>query len=319
MQLGRLAAIGAATLLCACAAAPPVGQVRMVSKAFDNLNAASQPLLDELAIAERQQGKTVALKQAKDRSEGKVVAADVNNTVACQAVTVVGSMPAGVPTVQRGFCEEHSYFYTDLTDPPGTRAFRRSLAAVGNYTRVLILLAEGQNIEEARGELQALTTNVGVALAAVGAPEGSVALKGALTALQPLLDLAAKEANAVELERLVREEAPKVDAVIGALRQGAPALFDTLTEQSFARLSKEVKSPDLAKIEAAGIENYRVAVSSFVVLLNQYQSLLKELVASYDSRGRPVTLANLAERSADLSASAEAWRKTFAAIRTGTR
>lgn len=319
MQLGRPAAIGAAILLCACASAP-VGQVHMVSKAFDNLNAASQPLLDELAIAERQQGKTVALKQATDRSDGKLVAADANKSDACKAVTVVGSMPPGVPSVQRGFCADDSYYYTDLIDPPGTRAFRRSLAAVGDYTRVLILLAEGKNIEEARGELQALATNVGVALAAVGVPEGSLALKGALTALQPLLDLAAKDANAVELERLVREEAPKVDRVIDALQQSAPELFNTLTEQSFAHLSRDsLKSPELAKIEAATIENYRVSVASFVVLLDQYQSLLKDLVAAYDNRGKPVTLAKLAERSADLSAGAEAWRKTFAAIRTGTR
>jgi hypothetical protein len=321
MYLRRAVSIGAAFLLCACAS-QPVGQVRMVSKAFDDLNAASQPLLDEVAIAERRQGQTAAIANATDRTQGKSNGAlsPRKTDASCEAVTKMESVHEGGPNVLRGFCIDDSYYYTDLTDPPATRAFRRSLAAVGDYTRVLVVLAEGQNVEQARGELQTLAANVGAALAVVGVSGAGAALNGALGALQPLLDLAAKDANAVELERLVREEAPKVERLIEALRQSAPELFITLTEQSFARLSKEgLTSAEVEKTEAAAIEYYRVAVSSFVVLLDQYQSLLKELVASYDRRRNPVTLASLAERSADLSARAEAWRKTLAAIRMRTR
>lgn len=32
-----------------------------------------------------------------------------------------------------------------LADPPATRAFRRALAAVGNYTELPLILAEGRN------------------------------------------------------------------------------------------------------------------------------------------------------------------------------
>jgi hypothetical protein len=59
-----------------------------------------------------------------------------------------------------------------------------------------------------------------------------------------------------------------------------------------------------------------LAVSNYVVLLEQYGRLLDALVAVYD-QPHPTTLASLAQRSALLSAQAEAWRRSLAALRSG--
>ena len=55
----------------------------------------------------------------------------------------------------------------------------------------------------------------------------------------------------------------------------------------------------------------------WVLDLARGRVLFHELVQTYDQKSNPVTLAGLAERSADLSARADAWRRTLAALRTG--
>ena len=293
----------------------------MVSKAFSDLSGASQPLLDDLALAEREQGKTAAEERARERAE--LTAPAIEETASpdpCEHVLLLGVERDDWPQVQDGFCVRDSYYYSQLADPPATRAFRLALAAVGGYTELLLLLAEGRNIDEARAQLQVLANTVSAALAAVGAggalPLASTALEG----LRPLLDLAAKDANAKELERLVRQESPRVEAVLEALRDGAPAMFRTLTESSFARYNTVgLSDVEVARAEAQRIEGYRVAVSNYAVLLDQYRALLDDLVTLYERTPAAPTLADLTERSAQLSARADAWRRALASLRTGIR
>jgi hypothetical protein len=225
---------------------------------------------------------------------------------------------AGDVHVQSGFCADDSYYYSELSDPPGTAAFRRSLAAVGDYTHVLLILAEGRNLEAAQAQLQSLAVNVGGALELAGGTGLGPAAAALSSALQPVLDLAAKHGNAKELRRNVQQVSPQVVAVIEQLRATAPELFTTLTEQSLARFRRDgLANAEIARLESRRIETYRVAVSNYVVLLDQYQALLTSLVQAYDVEGRPVTLAGLGERSAELSAQADAWRRTFSALRLG--
>lgn len=312
-----------------CASGPPVAEVRMVAKAFNDLSAASQPLLDDMALAERDQGKTAAEVRAEERSQGDTAApataaskasADFVPAERCPEILLVGGEREGFPRVQNGFCLEDSYYYSELADPPATRAFRRAFAAVGNYTELLVLLAEGRNIDEARGQLGTLAGNVAAALEAVGVGGAGVGMKAALQALDPLIKLAAQQANAVELERVVREDEPKVEKLILALRAFARELFRTLTEAPFARFNTAgLENREIADVEAKRIEGYRVAVSNYVVLLDRYRELLADVVAAYDKPRNPVTLADLADRSAQLSAQADLWRRTLAGLRTGLR
>jgi len=159
---------------------------------------------------------------------------------------------------------------------------------------------------------------VGTALEAAGATGLGLSLKGALQALEPLLTLAARQGNAQELKRLVRDEEPKVERLILALREFARELFRTLTEEPLERFNTQgLANVEVARAESQRIETYRVVISNYVVLLDRYRELLKDLVAAYDGPRNPVTLGRIAERSTQLSTQADAWRRTLASLRTG--
>lgn len=306
-------------LLAACATPAPVGEVRLVAKAFDNLNTASQPLLDELALAERTQGRTAALARAEARTNTPPASPPLPGSERCPNVLVLGGKMNDIPDVQNGFCPEDSYYYSELADPPGTRAFRQALAAVGDYTQLLVILAEGRNLEEAKGQLVTLTGNLGLALSAAGVAGAGPALNALLQAFNPVLELAAQGSNAKELKRLVVQESPKVEKLLSALRTQAGEFFITLTEAPMARFNLALDKPDVEAAEAARIEAYRIAVSNYVVLLDQYGSLLGDVAKVYDQPEGAVTLGSLAERSAQLSAQADAWRRSLASLRAGLR
>ncbi|MCP5441751.1 MAG: hypothetical protein H6968_01785 [Chromatiaceae bacterium] len=303
-----------------CATQPPVDEIRLVARAFDNLNTASQPLLDELALAERSQGQSAALARADAHSKAPSNTLPTSpGSEPCPYIQILGGRMEGVPAVQDGFCREDSYYYSELADPPGTRAFRQALAAVGGYTQLLVVLAEGRNLDEASRQLAAITGNLGLALSAAGVSGAGPTLNLLLEAFNPLLDLAAKGANAKELQRLVVQESLHVERLVKEMGNQAGEFFTTLTEASMARFNLALDKPDVEAAEAARIEAYRVAVSNYVVLLDQYGSLLSELVRIYDQSGGALTLASLAERSAQLSAQADAWRRSLAALRAGLR
>jgi hypothetical protein len=314
MRSHFIALIAIAAAACAgCASNTPVAEVRLVSKAFQDLNAASAPLLDDLAVAERAQGQVAAGVRARKHGAGTASNAAVEDRCAHVTQVSVGSV-----SVQNGFCIEDSYYYSDLADPPATATFRRSLAAVESYTNVLLILAEGRNVEAAQAEVQSLAGNVGGVLDLAGASGVGVALQGFASALQPLLEIAAKRANAKELARSVKEISPKAVAVADQLRIAAPELFTTLTERPLARLrTVGLTNAEVAAAERARIEGYRSAVSNYVVLLDQYKQLLERLVQSYDTEGRSITLSGLVQKSTELSAQADAWRRTYSALRTG--
>lgn len=308
----RFAVLGIiAFVLAGCSTTAPVTEVRLVGKAFQDLNAASAPLLDDLATAERAQGKTAA--NVRARKHANPTAGTSSATDRCGDVRQV---TVNNVSVQNGFCIEDSYYFSELADPPATAAFRRSLAAIDSYTQVLLILAEGRNIEAAQAEVQSIAANVGGVLDLASGGVGT-ALTGLSSALQPLLGLAAQHSNAKELARNVKQVSPQTTALIAELRKAAPELFKTLTERSLARMNTQgLTSADVAKAEATRIDAYRSAVSNYVVLLDEYQRLLTHLVDSYDAEGT-ITLSSLARRSAELSAQTDVWRRTYSALRMG--
>ena len=298
-------------ILAGCATQAPVAEVRLAAQAFDNLSNASQPLLDELAVAERAQGRRVALARAKNNEN-----APPGTSKTCPGILLL-PLPenAAAPPVQNDFCLDDSVYWSELDDPPAARAFRRALAATGDYTTLLMLLAENRNIDEAMAQLKTLTGNLGAALAMVDGASVDATLGSALEAFRPLLTMAAQRANTEELKRLVQQESPKVERLLVALRNSAPAMFRTLTGQARRLLTSQADIGQI-KAEAVRVEGYRLSVSNYVVLLDQYGALLHDLVLHYE-QPRAGNLAALAEQSARLSAQAEAWRRSLAALRSG--
>jgi hypothetical protein len=107
--------------------------------------------------------------------------------------------------------------------------------------------------------------------------------------------------------------------LVAAMRTAASEFFTTLAEAPLARFNRAIDKPETAKVEAERIEAYRVAVSNYVVLLDQYETLLRDLVKGYDQPRGTITLTSLTERSAQLSAQADAWRRSLASLRAGLR
>ena len=61
-------AAAAVLVLQGCAAPAPVDQIKYFSQAFASVNTLGQPLLDDLAIAERRQGREIAVRRAQGKS-----------------------------------------------------------------------------------------------------------------------------------------------------------------------------------------------------------------------------------------------------------
>lgn len=290
-------------LLGGCATTPaPVEQIKFFSQAFATVNTVGQPLLDELAIAERSQGRRVAERRAKDAAKAPPVGRGCQNADAAWVAT-------GDPAVGfiGGFCLEDAGYHATVGDPPATAQFRGGLLVIERYAEVLTALAEGRNIDQAIGEVNALGEELGSLLAMGGL---NLALAPALQALQPVLANVARNANAQEARRLIVEGAPKVSMLILALRDAAPDTFNTLVSD----LRRASRAPTTAAAVVKEIEARRVMVAQYVVLLEGLQQAWNATVAAAENPDGS-RLTDLVARTAQVRAEAESVRRSLAALR----
>ena len=289
-----VAVLGAGLMAMAgCAVNKPVAEVTMFSQAVGAVETASEPLLDDLSAADKVQGQRAYRATARTKD---------------LVLTNYGTSRV------EGFDPSYAYYYSSLSDSQAVLALRGGLRAVRSYADVLTLMAGDGNLDQARGELASIGTNL-LSLAGLA----TTALPGvdaALGALKGVIDEALSAANAQELRRIVLAGAPQVKAVVAALRNGSAAMFRSLTFDA-SNAFDTAANPAAAQAAARQIDGYRVAVSDYVVLLDRVSQALDQLVASYQTPSNPYTLANLAERSAALGADAQAWRRAYAALRRG--
>ncbi|MFP3646535.1 hypothetical protein [Paraburkholderia sp. SIMBA_054] len=297
-----------ACTMAACTTAP-VDQVKYFSQALSSVNTLGQPLIDDLAVAERAQGQRAAIRRSQRANPGEGEVCSHNDMPWLPVSDHTGFI--------RGFCITDAGYYSPLGDPPASKAIRGGLTVIGNYADVLSTLTENRNIDAALGQIGTLSSDVDALAAIAGAAAPPIA--GAAAALKPILEAAARQSNAAEARRLILEGAPHVSALIDAIRRATPAIFLTLIEgPSTALVSAQVAAtPALATAEIAKVDAYRVTVSNFVVLLGKLQDAWELTVAAAQSPQSPVTLAQLAQRSGELRADADAARRAFSFIRAG--
>jgi len=290
----------ALAILSSCAVAP-IQEVRLFNSAFTTFSEASQPLFDDLAIAERRQGQTVAESKAKKNGyQGECAK--------------IGWMNMGFID---GYCNDDAPYFSEIGDPPTTRRIRDGVRLIGRYSEVLLTLAEGRNLDETSAQIQNLGGNIAALIAMGAGPGGGAAFSGVLGALDPIIRDAAQRKNVEEMNRLVLTGAPHVTKLIASLRDGAPAVFDTLILQSVRGVTsaEALKSPVITKIHLDRISTYRVAVSNYVVLLGELKNTFEELVTAVQQPRNPATVAFIAERSARLAVHADAWRRVYSVLR----
>jgi hypothetical protein len=302
VTLGVSAFMFVLLLLAGCATAP-VQQVRLFNTAFADFNGASQPLFDDLAIAERRQGKEVAEAKARRNSYQGDCAG-------------IGWMTVGFID---GFCVDDAYYFSEIGDPPATRRFREGIGVIGQYAEVLLVLAEGRNLDETSAQVQSLGANIAALVSMSSGPGAGAAFTGALAALDPIIRDAAQQKNVEEVKRLVLAGSPHVKKLIGSLRDGAPEVFNTLIFQSVKGTTdpESLTNKVVAKSHLDRIAAYRAAVSNYVVLLAELDHTFDELVVAVQRPRNTVSLALVTDRSNRLAAHADAWRRVYSALRAG--
>lgn len=297
-----------ASLMCsltACSTAP-VDQVKYFSQAVNSVDAVGQPLIDDLAMAERNQGQRAAVRRSK--SSGT----DLNATCFVRWMPVSNS--AGF---MEGFCPADSAYYSLIGDPPATRSLRAALQLLDDFAGVLSRLTQNTDLDATQAQIGVLVDNFGALASIVSGT--TVPLGAAVTALKPIVARLAEARNAAEARRVIIEGKDGVNALISGLKKSTPAVFETLTEESTGRLrSREVAAdavlaaPDLRRVDV-----YRVTVSNFVVMLDKLQDAWNLTVKAAESPNNLVTLGALAKRSGELKSDAEAARRAFSVLRSG--
>lgn len=304
-----VAAVLVVGLAVAGCAGAPVQETKQFSQAFTAVNAVGQPLLDDLAVAERAQGQHLAVVQAKAVARG--VPSATENPTACAAPW----SPFGQSGFIRGFCLADAGYFSGLSDPPKTLVLRRALLVIQQYADLLTSLADGTSAAAVTAQIQTLAQNASSLAALVpGAGTAAAALVPTVTALQPILAQAAQAASAAEERRLIRAGEPYVSKLIDSLRQAAPAMFKTLIEASATDLTAEnaATTADLNRIEA-----YRTVVSDYVVLLGQLQAAWDKLVAASERGSSSADLATIVQISTQITANADAVRRSMVVLRRG--
>jgi hypothetical protein len=294
----RLVSVFLVGALTACTTAP-VQETKYFSQALTAANSAGQPLLDDLATAERQQGQQRAVRAAKAGT-------------ACAGSPAAPWQIVGNGGFIRGFCVTDAAYFSELTEPPATAQFRGALQVIQQYADALSDLAEGQSAAATRADVQTLAQNV-AGLLSIASP----VVSGALNELKPLLDQAVQAASADEERRLIKQGAPIVGKLIDSLRQATPAIFNTLIEEPAVRLTTvDLGQPTSSSADLNRIENYRHIIADYVVLLGKLGKAWEMLVAAVNQPDT-ISLADLAASSAQLNADADAIRHSLAALRRG--
>jgi hypothetical protein len=289
-DVGVLVVLG---MLAGCATAP-TEQIQHFRSAFDAVNTVGQPLLDDLAIAERQQGQS--------------------NAAAPDAACPHSQIRSGNSSVMLGFCNQDAPYFSDIGDPPATQEFRSGLVVLKSYVDLLLSLTDGKSASDAVAQVNVLGQKVGALLATFGAGAAGAAIPSALTALQPILSEAAQQLSVQEVRRVILKGEPQVTALIDALANSAPQVFRTVTRP--VQLNLEKKSPATFAADKAKYDAYRKIVSDYVVLLGKLREACIQAVAATKAPSAP-SLADVANSVGQLQADAAAILRTYAMLRTG--
>lgn len=273
-----------------CAANVPRQELQQATSAYEAVAASSEPLLVELAAAERR-----------------------NYLDGLEPAEVLRQEDVVVP---RDFHPARAAYFSMIGEPALTAAVRRGLGVTGDYFRTLSFLAEGGDLETAKTQLRVLSRSV--AALATAATSGAAAPMGAAAlALEPLVDRWARAESAAELRRLVAEGAPKLDELLARMQDASTAMYRTLrTAPQNAAEGALLENPGARRAALLQIAEYNVMVSNFVQLLGGLRDATRSLAAAALAPDSGVTLASLAAASQSLLIDAQVASRAIAVVRT---
>ncbi len=303
-------AVGLAVAFVAGCATAPVAEIRQFNAAFVAVDQVGQPLLDDLSQAERAQGRGIAARRAQGKTTLGAALCPTSD-VPWQEVPNSGGFIAG-------YCLPDAPYFASVGDPPATKIFRGALSIVGNYASVLVALAENRNVEGGIAEINQALGDAGAVLKVVGLASSMSPIGAVVGQLEPILRKLAEAGNVETVRKLIQDGNPKVEALIVALRDAAPAMFNTITEAHATKLTSEAaENPAVAEPLLNQIGVYRRVVSDYVVLLDQLYGAWRATVAAVEQPEGRGGQSDLIRRSAEIRSFADSVRRALSALRTG--
>ena len=287
----------------------PLQETKNFQQAFTAVDTVGQPLLDDLAIAERKQGQDIAVQSAKRVTDRKL---PLPGHESCAARWFKIDRSTGFID---SLCPVDVAYFSQIGDPPKTQTFRKALALMGQFAQALVALADGTSAALVSAQVQQLAQNAASLAGLTGEGAGvGAAVTGLATALKPLIDRAAGAASAAQERQVILDAQPKIATLIKALHDAAPAVFATLIEQSREQIELE-DHPQPA--EATRPRTYLRLVSEYMSLLDQLGQAWDLLVVAARQPSTPTSLAALAVASGQVTADAAEVRQSLAVLRSG--
>ena len=195
--------------------------------------------------------------------------------------------------------------------PPGADAADRAFRAITRYNDALVALADNRNIDEARTQLEQLTSNLtGIApqLAPAEAP-----IKAAANLLVSALAPAIEADNREVFKERVIDGYPHVIELIRILRGLTPHQYELITASARARWQDASAADRPAIVQE--VNGWHRVFADYVFLLNAMEARLGQLKRAVEEPRSQALLAQAVSGSADLRAYAESLRRSIAELR----
>lgn len=273
-------------LLGGCARPVPVAELRAFGAAFQQMRAASDSLLDELAVAERRIGQSTQRQRV--------------------------ARPLGVDET---FDPNRAAVFATNGAPDLTRAYRVALQVIGTYTEGLLALVEGRPVEELHVSAVRLGREVFGISELMGGPAALPALFPALSALSSIANEAGAAATRAAFQAEFLGGFLVVDGLLKEMRAGTAQVFPILARQTALALRDARLAGASAEARALLVqrhEAYRTALSDWVMLIDETRVALHEVKARLEApAGLGERVGDLAERAARLRVLAAAMRSAL--------
>jgi hypothetical protein len=287
-MLKRLFVIALAALSAACSTLPRA-ELQAYRDAFQAAESAAEPMIADYAAAERAQ-RLARLQHNRERL----------------------------------YSAENPYFpsFEPSTDaaalssiglPPGAQAVDRAFRAIAAYNDTLVALAENRNVEEARGQMRQIISDVG---GIVPGAQATTAVASAFSdVLTNVLEPLVAADNREQFRRIVLEGYDPMIALVDVLIRHSSDQYSTTISPYLTQLENDQGDRDALIVK---INTWHRAFADYVVLLAGVKEQFGNLRgAILNPRSAPI-LARASAGAAELRGYADALRRSLGALRTAS-
>jgi hypothetical protein len=212
------------------------------------------------------------------------------------------------------FDPDNAPYYVDAGDPPVTGAIRQALVGLKAYNDALTGLASGESSDAMVNRIGTIVGNLTGALGSLGAASilpglaGGAALgeqmNGTISSVLPLFKTIAGLAARENFRRRLIATHPKMEALLKALREGTPAMFE-LFKRSYVQRGSLDGTLGISAENAKAMEADRKMLAGWVILMDKSLEAMNAATLAAMRGASSTDLAALSEASVQLRVLAE--------------